>query len=232
MLAGEGVDYEVRALLESEDYSLLFSSEDEEDHRLLFEHTTRTAALRSNSSQTKKRRLRNRHRDRGFALKEMNHLSDAEFTRMFRVNRYLFYEVLLPKIRDKVGLSYIGKIRALSSSGSYVSATTRLAVALRWLAGGSYLDICFSFGISFGSFYHVDGVLWKTICAIDSSFSIGFPLHDQEELRRTAKGFATFSNQALNGCVMAVVDGWVCKTRAPYKHEVQNTGNQHHRKAQ
>ena len=32
-----------------------------------------------------------------------------------------------------------------------IPAETRLAITLRWLAGGSYLDICFGFGIAYGT---------------------------------------------------------------------------------
>jgi hypothetical protein len=49
----------------------------------------------------------------------------------------------------------------------------RLAITLRWLAGGSYLDICFAFGISRGTFYKDNGVLWGTIGAIDDFLIIG-----------------------------------------------------------
>ena len=41
---------------------------------------------------------------------------------------------------------------------------TKLACSLRWMAGGSYLDICFEFGVAIGSFYADGGVLWGTLC--------------------------------------------------------------------
>jgi hypothetical protein len=31
-------------------------------------------------------------------------------------------------------------------------------VMLRWLAGGSYLDLCFAWGIGFSKFHHNHGV--------------------------------------------------------------------------
>ena len=36
---------------------------------------------------------------------------------------------------------------------------TCLAITLRFLAGGSYLDICFAFGIDFDWFFHQKGPL-------------------------------------------------------------------------
>jgi len=49
---------------------------------------------------------------------------------------------------------------------------------LRWLAGGSYLDICFAFGISQGTFLNDKCVLRGTIAAIDKVLQIGFTLND------------------------------------------------------
>jgi hypothetical protein len=62
-------------------------------------------------------------------------------------------------------------------------------------------------------------VLWPTIDAIDQAFQIGLPLNDVEELRRIAREFSIFSRGELLGCVIAI-DGWVCRTRKPYRSEV------------
>jgi hypothetical protein len=43
--------------------------------------------------------------------------------------------------------------KAINSSGSAISPTARLAVTLRFLAGGSYLDLCFAWAISKSAFY-------------------------------------------------------------------------------
>jgi hypothetical protein len=96
-----------------------------------------------------------------------------------------------------------------------------LAVTLRWLAGGSYLDICFAFGVSTGSFYRSDGILWGTFAAIDNNLEIGFPLNDLVKLEQTSEGFAQSCQGRMKGCVMAM-DGWVMKTRCPNAKEVTN----------
>jgi hypothetical protein len=59
--------------------------------------------------------------------------------------------------------------KAYNSSGSSIPVKTRLAVSLRWLAGGSYLDICFAWGIGHSTFYHHDGILWRPIHAAMNS---------------------------------------------------------------
>jgi hypothetical protein len=62
---------------------------------------------------------------------------------MFRVTRVAFDELvklLEPKIAKNTE-------KAMNSSGSPISTITRLAVTLRWLAGGQQIDLCFAWGI-------------------------------------------------------------------------------------
>ena len=125
----------------------------------------------------------NRIRNRDHALKEMDNMSDSHFKRMFRMSRYAFYR-LVEIVTDKSKPT--DRCKAENSSGSEVSIVTKVACALRWLAGGSYIDICFAFGIAPGSFYHEDGILWGTLKIIDECFTIGFPFQDQHELKRLA----------------------------------------------
>jgi hypothetical protein len=83
-------------------------------------------------------RIANRHRNRQHALSEMNALSDREFKMMFRLSRSAFdnlLEMLYSNYSDP------DDMRAKASSGSNIILRTRLAVTLRWLAGGNYLDI-------------------------------------------------------------------------------------------
>ena len=110
------------------------------------------------------RRAAPRHRNRGYALEEMEHLSDKEFQRMFRLNRRAFYW-LLSKIHHDI--SPAASLRQRVQLERNISATTKLAVMMRWLGGGSYLDICFAFGIAVGTFYKSKGILWGTMEAVN-----------------------------------------------------------------
>jgi hypothetical protein len=103
----------------------------------------------------RKRKLTpNRHRERGWALRQMDEMPDELFRRMFRLDRATFdsHVILL-----KNHMRPLNEQKAINSSGSAISVKTRLAVSLRWLAGGSYLDICFAFAISYTSFYAKNG---------------------------------------------------------------------------
>ena len=131
---------------------------------------------------------------------------------MFRMNREGFEKLLgliSPILHDT------DETMAKLSSGSTISKRTKLYATLRWLAGGSYLDICFAWGISSPSFFATDpakGVVWPVIEAIDVTFVMGLPVHDVHALKKMAAEFSTYSNGELQGCVTAI-DGWVQQTK-------------------
>jgi hypothetical protein len=92
---------------------------------------------------------------------------------------------------------------------------------LRWLAGGSYLDICIAYGVSQSSFFftsYESGIVWPVIDAINVAFQIGLPTA-RNQLMRLANGLTRFTGGELWGCVSAI-DGWVCVTRKPHQSEV------------
>jgi DDE superfamily endonuclease len=91
---------------------------------------------------------------------------------------------------------------------------------LRYLAGGSYLDISDIAGISQSSLYRV---VWKTISAIAkcTALRVRFP-KTQEELDASIVGFVSVSQDgAISNCV-GVVDGYLLRIRVPSKKEVKN----------
>lgn len=164
----------------------------------------------------------NRHRDRGFMLREMNLKSESDFKAMFRMSRDGFHTLLSKiQINMKSCDTPIAISRAESSSGSPISKKARLGANLRWLAGGSFHDICTEFGIASGTFFNEDGPLWDTIRAIDDSFFIFLPADDQTKLENIAHGFSACSRNHMNHCVSAI-DGWVMRTRKPTEKEVEN----------
>jgi hypothetical protein len=169
---------------------------------------------------------RNICRNRGFALGQMDRLDDSTFKRMFRVDRATFEEILLT-IEPFLEQRKVEK--AINSSGSCITNKTRLAVTLRWLAGGSYIDLCFAWGIGKSTFYSERGVLWPTIEAIDMAYEMGLPLHDVEKLEELSQGFSDHSGGILDGCVLAM-DGFAVLTRQPYDNEVRYKKDYRYRK--
>ena len=121
-------------------------------------------------------------RDHEHAIKEMEHITDLEFLRLFRMDRSSFND--LQKSLEDDSCDPCKKI----------SMRTRLAVTIRWLAGGSYLDLCFTWGISKCSFFSERGVLWPTIIALDKILpSLGLPIDNPDALRALSDGFERHS---------------------------------------
>jgi hypothetical protein len=176
--------------------------------------------------QTHRRRPRHSQlRNRGFAIHEMERLEDSLFRRMFRLDRETFFDI----VRQISPIIQRDETYAINASGQPITAVTRLAVTLRWLAGGSSLDLCFAWGISRASFYSERGVLWTTIDALDSILQIGLPINDNAALEELARGFSIHSHGNMNGCILAI-DGLAVKTRCPYKWEVTNRKDFRNRK--
>ena len=105
-------------------------------------------ALRSSRGRRKiskvERRSPNKHRNRWLILQKISRMSDAFFKRYFRMDRASF-QSLLETISPRITRN---EAKALNSSGSPIHPSIKLAIALRFLAGGSYLDFAFGFDVS------------------------------------------------------------------------------------
>ena len=160
----------------------------------------------------------NRHRSRGHLEADLdNNLTDAEFTRMFRLNRQCFND-LLAKIT--VVMPERNEAKAIASSGSAITNKIKLAITLRWLAGASYLDLMWGFKVSSSSIFNEDGILWPTLEAINKVEPLKFPTN-VEELENIAAEFAHSSHGVFEHIVGAI-DGLIIKTRKPTIHECSN----------
>jgi hypothetical protein len=156
----------------------------------------------------------------------MDSMGANEFLRHFRMTRAAF-DKLLAEISPLLVQRNVQQ--AINSSGSPLTARTKLAVTLRWLAGGSYLDITRLYGVATKSFFHANGPLWPVIDAINAAFSIEFPIDDTEYLDRVSRGFARFTDQRMTKCVSAI-DGWLMETRQPNLGEVASVNAYYNRK--
>ena len=130
----------------------------------------------------------------------MNMLGEAIFKRILSIDRATFDVVL-----NEMGSYFIiNATKAGNSSGEPISLMTRLAASLRWLAGGSYLDLCFTWGVGTSTFYADNGVLWPTLIALDGMFPMGFPVDNAAKLEELSIGFYKHSSGLLDGCVLAL----------------------------
>lgn len=89
----------------------------------------------------------------------------------------------------------------------------RLHCVIRWLAGGSYLDICSKVNMHPSTFYHI---LWNTCDAICrcEQLALHFPTA-LPDLRVAARGFASISTDNVVNGMVGAVDGWLLPTIVP-----------------
>jgi hypothetical protein len=141
--------------------------------------------------------------------------SNFDFVRLLRMKQRSFNK-LLDWIYDDLEVD--NTMAALR--GGAIIPELRLFLTLRYLAGGTYLDIIFETGISSTAFY---SILWHTIGVIRrcQQLAITFPT-TMEEVFVAAEGFESISsNGAIMNCV-GVVDGYHLDINTPSKEDAGN----------
>jgi hypothetical protein len=172
------------------------------------------SGVRIGPRRPRKKKNANRKRDRSFGLHHLQELNNREFRVMYRMTRPSFYKLFSLIEGDLT----VNEAQAKRSSGSAIPAISKLAATIRWLAGGSYLDIASLFGLDKINFFNQKyGPLWKTVKTLDSRLQLGLDL-SKDNLEKTAAEFSKFSKYTMNNCVMAI-DGLVVKTRKPTKRK-------------
>ena len=124
-------------------------------------------------------------------------LSDSEFRIMYRITKEGFADLVM-KLEEEGSL--------LSARSDGLSIELQLSIAIRWLAGGQYVDIGDLHQVNAKSTVYV--VLWRTLAAIDKAVLLPFnsveSLHDTEMLDHLATSFSRSSGGIIQGCVSAV----------------------------
>ena len=127
-------------------------------------------------------------------------LTDKEFCRRYKVTKAQFAQIS-SDLRLLVGRSAKDPA-ARRSSGSGVTTDLCLSMTLRYLAGGSYLDIIDMHKVGRSTFYKA---VWCTVRAINETYSLpGLPLSNPDLLQDIADGFHTLNKWTLPGCVGAI----------------------------
>ena len=130
-------------------------------------------------------------------------LTDRQFKTRYRLGKKAF-STLVDKIRPKLALPRRRGPRPMS-------AELLLSMALRWLAGGNYLDIADMHGVHRATFY---GALWRTLQAINEVETLNFPSRDNARRVEISNGFLRNNHDSLAGCVGAI-DGIAVRIRKP-----------------
>lgn len=104
--------------------------------------------------------------------------------------------------------------------GGPIMPELSLFCTLRWLAGGSYLDIFALTGVSVASFYRVVYLCLRLIIK-SPELDIRLPTTG-EECAQVASGFRNISyGEAITNCI-GCVDGYLLKTYTPKKKDAGN----------
>jgi hypothetical protein len=108
------------------------------------------------------------------------------FTRMFRLHPADFSKVL-EDIRPRIMAQYF----SASSRGDLIDPVIKMAVCLRFLAGGIFLDLSWGYWVPHN---HVHDIVWEVCEALDATIdNINFPINDVEELNRLSGEFHLIS---------------------------------------
>jgi hypothetical protein len=176
-------------------------------------------------------RIGNVLRDRAAAIQRYSSYTPKDFKRRFRMKRYQF-EFLIDLIRHEIEPNEAGKLQAIRSSGSYVTAELRLCAAMRILAGGSYLDAADLFAIAASSIW--DSTVWPVVLAICKSTdpaldNIRFPFDDESLLREHEATFKKTAGPHWSGPgTVAAGDGCAVGIEQPTSAQVGGDVHSHH----
>ncbi|MBV5267579.1 MAG: transposase family protein, partial [Burkholderiaceae bacterium] len=143
---------------------------------------------------------------------------DVAFRRLYRMTHASFVK-LCSYIHPFVTMDESMSRRRTGGKGPI---TTELALhcLLRWLSGGSHLDIRLCVGISTASFYRI---VYKCISAILRVDELGYDFPTSEdEISEASNNFARCStNNVVQGCV-AALDGMLLRIHTPASKETGN----------
>jgi len=143
------------------------------------------------------------------------HVQRGTFERRLRMKKESF-DILLSFVHGCLAVNEM----IASLRGGIIVPELCLHCTLRWLAGGSYLDMCDIAGISRSSFCRV---VWRTITAIvlAPQLEMRFPT-TSEAVTKAVAGFSKISTECvINNCV-SVIDGYLLRTTTPPKRCVSN----------
>lgn len=179
-------------------------------------------------------------------------ISDLHFRRMFRMSRSCFNE-LCCCIENHVGHESFcsqdfistelehGNSRLANiyrahkeTSGGFVCGEVKLAITLRILGGGSYLDIACIFNVTPNQVYPIfHKVLLEWICNDGiARYTLKDIIQDEDEMYKVASHFAEGRSGGILAGVVGALDGWLVKIECPSmkKDGVENPGGYFSRK--
>jgi hypothetical protein len=127
---------------------------------------------------------------------------DDEFKANYRMSKDKFRELVRAVGPSLPGWTKLSRTRQAAAGGNPISIEIQLSMVLRYLAGGSYLDICRLHLVPHGSFTMIRKRVVRAIVEVlDSRGTCEFPLDDTSKLKKITEGYATSTNGVIDRCV-------------------------------
>lgn len=152
--------------------------------------------------------------------KRRDDLTEQEFQQRYRLTKTVFARVVVLLI------PYLLSDRRMTGMFSPIPVELQLSMTLRFLAGGSHLDIMDLHGVGYSTFYRC---LWRTCYALDKCLPMSFNVADEDEMAQLEDGFARLTRHVLRGIVGAI-DGLAVKIIKPHICEVPDPMAYYNRK--
>ena len=153
---------------------------------------------------------------------------DKDFHRYLRVSPKLFDQMLEGITPDEATVARQRRAAANAAGtrarkdpggarGGFVEYPLKLAITLRFMAGASYLDLMYLFGVKKATLYTT---IWKTLASLDKcpalpDMTLEHDVNDLQRCRALSQGFANRTGaRHVNGCIGAL-DGMALKIEEP-----------------
>ena len=145
-------------------------------------------------------------------------LSESDFKLRYRLTADAFHYKLLPLLRSR--LAATDELRArYAKHGQLVEPETKLAIGLRFLAGGDPLDLKLIYDVSKDYIYKT---VWQVVDAVNAAISVEFPIDDVDKLRVLEAEFRAASRKGVWCGQVGCVDGVHFAMQAPTKDDVKD----------
>jgi DDE superfamily endonuclease len=144
-------------------------------------------------------------------------MSARRFKRTFRMSLGTFTDLCAAIVRTRMQAERPLRYR--------IPVQVRLSMTLRYLAGGSYIDISLAYLVSVSTFYFV---VHETLADIDEVLRPKFPYEDPDRLHEISAS-VTRGKSPLSGCVGAL-DGIAIRITESTSREVANPVTCYNRK--
>lgn len=146
-------------------------------------------------------------------------VAEKNFERYYRMSLESF-EKLVDLVRPTITFDEDMSIRSSGGTAAYISAEIVMHCLIRYLAGGSYLDIRLVGTISIPSFYRCLHIGVRAISQCQA-LTIRFETDDTSLKNRQNLFRDLSSHEVIRGCV-GCIDGILIQTKAPSLSDVPN----------